>query len=64
MKVGDTIVAINGVRVRNSNQYFYLMDSANSPKIELGFWSGREYRSVVLELPEHRLGGAISDRHQ
>ena len=64
MKVGDTIVAINGVRVRNSTQYFCLMDGAKSSKIELGFWTGREDRSVVLDLPEHRIGGEISDRQR
>jgi hypothetical protein len=64
MKVGDVIVAINGVRVRNSKQYYYLLDSANSPRTEVGFCSGREYRSVVIDLPEKRIGATITDRRQ
>jgi tetratricopeptide (TPR) repeat protein len=61
MKQGDVIVAVNGVRARNSAQYRYLLDRAKSPRIQLAFWSTRNYRSVVVNLPERRLGVSISD---
>ena len=61
LKPGDIIVAINGVRVQKSQQYYYLLDAATSLKIEFGYWSGKDYQSVTIELPKHRLGATISD---
>ena len=61
LKAGDVIVAINGVRVYNKKQYFYLMDSGKSPEIQLGVWSEQKYRSVAVNLPERRLGVTIAD---
>lgn len=61
LKQGDVIVAINGVRVQNKKQYFYLMDGAKSPEVQLGVWSAQKYRSFAVNLPERRLGVTIAD---
>ncbi|MEY2563991.1 MAG: hypothetical protein QOH88_2184 [Verrucomicrobiota bacterium] len=61
LKNGDVIVTINGIRVRNQQQYRYLLQSAPSPTVQFGFWSPQNYRSVVINVPERRLGVSISD---
>lgn len=61
LQMGDIVVAINGVRIRNKGQYFYKMDSAPSPKIDLVVWSSRVYRAVTVNLPNRRLGVNISN---
>jgi tetratricopeptide (TPR) repeat protein len=61
LKKGDVIVTINGIRVRNEKQYRYLLQSAPSLMVQFGFWSPQKYRSVVINLPERRLGVTIAD---
>jgi tetratricopeptide (TPR) repeat protein len=56
---GDVIVGINGVRIKNKAQYYYQMDTAPSPKVDLTVWSHGSYCLATADLPDHRLGAQI-----
>jgi len=59
VRKGDIIVGINGVRIKNKAQYYYQMDTAPSPKVDLIVWSHGSYCLATADLPDHRLGAQI-----
>jgi tetratricopeptide (TPR) repeat protein len=61
MKQGDVIVAINGTRAHNFQQYTYLRDSLDSPELDLIVWQGGAYHEIRSSPPSHRFGADFGD---
>lgn len=56
LRIGDVIVAINGTRITNMNQYLMVIDSAPDSHIRFTAWNGHGYITAAADLPDHRLG--------
>lgn len=54
LKTGDVIVALNGDRVYDLDQYCYLRDQSKVPEMHFIFWNGREYKETKASPPQHR----------
>ena len=55
LKVGDVIVAIDGIRVRSDQQYLFLRDQAADQPMRLTVWNGSGYAEVGVNVPKRRL---------
>jgi tetratricopeptide (TPR) repeat protein len=53
---GDVIVALDGIRLHNFEQYSYLRQATNTPQMDLIVWQQRQYRQIQASPPEHRFG--------
>ena len=61
MKQGDVIVAINGTRVHNFQQYAAAREWDAEPMLSLIVWHGGKFISVVAAPPGHKFGVAFTD---
>jgi tetratricopeptide (TPR) repeat protein len=61
LKQGDVIVAIDGFRAHNLEQYNYVRDSQPSPELDLIVWQGDAYYEIQSSPPNHRFGVNIRD---
>jgi tetratricopeptide (TPR) repeat protein len=46
LKVGDVVVAIDGSRVHTQEQYVFVRELSNDPRMKLIVWSGAFYREM------------------
>lgn len=53
---GDIIVAAQGIRVLNFQQYSYARDSVTTPQLDLIVWQGNGYHEIHASPPRHRFG--------
>ncbi|MEZ0276879.1 MAG: hypothetical protein ACAH88_18360 [Roseimicrobium sp.] len=60
LKMGDIIVALDGVHVENFPQYDLVrsLKPATAP-LGLIIWDGAQYREVSAEVPDRRFGCAM-----
>jgi tetratricopeptide (TPR) repeat protein len=61
LHVGDVIVSVYGIRVRNYSQYDYARDISKSPDLDLIVWQDGGYHEIKASPPRHRFGGDFSD---
>ena len=61
LAAGDVIVAIGGVRVHNTLQYYYLRDSDDNPELDLIVWQDGKYKEIKTSPPRRRFGVNIVD---
>ena len=61
LKVGDIIVAIDGIRVRNYKQYACGREVSTTPEMDLIVWQGNGYHEIKASPPNHRFGGDFGD---
>jgi len=61
MKTGDVIVAVNGIRTHNSNQYDYGRDTGATNGMTLIVWQGNQYREIRASPPNNRFGVHLDD---
>jgi hypothetical protein len=61
MKTGDVIVAVNGIRVHNFDQYSYGRETSLAPEMTLIVWQGNQYREIKASPPNHRFGVDMGD---
>jgi tetratricopeptide (TPR) repeat protein len=61
MKPGNVIVAINGVCVHNFEQYCYVLESLDTPELDLIVWQGTAYHEIKSSPPNHRFGVDFGD---
>jgi tetratricopeptide (TPR) repeat protein len=61
LKVGDVIVAINGIRMHNFKQYSCGRDFNTGPEMDLIIWQGNRYNEIKASPPNHRFGGDFGD---
>jgi hypothetical protein len=54
LKSGNIIVATQGIRVQNFEQYDYARDSSENPELVLIVWQGNGYREIRASPPDHR----------
>ena len=64
LQIGDVIVAINGTRISNMDQYFFVIDSAADSHISFTAWNGHGYITATADLPDHRLGVDLYPLHR
>ena len=57
----NIVVAVNGYRVRNIQQFMLASDTKLDPAIEYTWWNGKTYKSGTVSLPDHRLKCSISN---
>lgn len=61
LKKGDVIVALDGVRVHNTDQYTYLRALGGTAELKLIVWvGGNMYRDVVANAPNRKFGVGIA----
>jgi tetratricopeptide (TPR) repeat protein len=56
LQEGDIIVALNGTRVDDFEQYCYVRESASAPELDLIVWRNNQYLEVKANPPDHRFG--------
>jgi tetratricopeptide (TPR) repeat protein len=61
LKLGDIIVAINGVRIHNFLQYNYERDLTEGPLLDLIVWQGNSYHEIKASPPDHLFGVDFPD---
>jgi tetratricopeptide (TPR) repeat protein len=61
LKVGDVIVAINGIRMHNFNQYSCGREFDATPEMNLIVWQGNRYNQIKASPPDHHFGGDFGD---
>jgi tetratricopeptide (TPR) repeat protein len=61
LKVGDVIVAIDGIRVHNFKQYNCGRDMSITPEMDLIVWQNNGYHEIKTNPPNHRFGGDFGD---
>jgi predicted metalloprotease with PDZ domain len=61
MKRGDIVVAVNGIRVHNFDQYSYGRETGSTPEMTLIVWQGNQYREIKASPPDHRFGVDMGD---
>ena len=61
LKVGDIIVAIDGIRIHNFKQYTCGREVSLSPEINLIVWQGNGYHEIKASPPNRRFGGDFGD---
>lgn len=61
LKIGDIIVAIDGVRVRTLAQYIYIHSSLQPPKLPIVIWDGENYRAIEAHLTDLRFGVTMQE---
>jgi hypothetical protein len=61
LKQGNVIVALNGIRVRNFEQYCYVRESLGTPELVLIVWQGHIYHEIKSSPPNHRFGVDFGD---
>jgi hypothetical protein len=64
MKTGDVIVALNGIRIHNVNQYGYGRKTATRPEMSLIVWQGDQYREIKASPPNHLFGVRLANYNQ
>jgi hypothetical protein len=58
---GDVLVALDGRRIRNKEQYYFFRDGSKDPNISYIVWRGGHYVQVAGNIPDRRLGGLIDN---
>jgi tetratricopeptide (TPR) repeat protein len=58
---GNIIVAINGVRIHNFDQYLYIRGLDTAPELHLIVWQANKYREITAAPPDHRFGVDMPD---
>jgi hypothetical protein len=61
MKTGDVIVAVNGLRAHNFDQYCYGRDAGKALEINLIVWQGSQYIEIKSSPPNHRFEVDMGD---
>jgi tetratricopeptide (TPR) repeat protein len=61
LKVGDVIVAAQGMRVHNMRQYTYARETRETAELDLIVWQGQGYREIKASPPHHRFGVNFGD---
>jgi len=61
MKAGNVIVAVNGIRVHNFDQYSCGRQMGNTLEMPLIVWQGDQYRELKASPPDHRFGNDMGD---
>ncbi|MGO8839236.1 MAG: hypothetical protein ACLQAH_19150 [Limisphaerales bacterium] len=61
MKTGDVVVAVNGTRTHNSDQYNYARDTGATNGMTLIVWQGNQYREIRASPPGNRFGVHLDD---
>ncbi len=56
LKQGDIIVALDGRRVYDLDQYLYVRDLKDTPELDLIAWQGAAYREAKASPPQRRFG--------
>jgi hypothetical protein len=56
LKKGDVIVALDGRKVYDLDQYLYVRDLKATPELDLIVWQGTAYREVKASPPQRRFG--------
>jgi tetratricopeptide (TPR) repeat protein len=64
MRPGDRVVAIDGKRVENFQQYLMLMSGSLDPSVHLIFQRGRGFQEIRCQLPDRRLQVDMRDSGQ
>jgi tetratricopeptide (TPR) repeat protein len=60
LKAGNVIVAVNGLRVHNFDQYCCGRDTGGA-ELTLIVWQGNQYRELKASPPDHRFGNDMGD---
>jgi hypothetical protein len=60
LQVGDVIVGVYGVRVRNLEQYLLARHFSLAPQIDLLVWRGTQYHTMKVSPPEHNFGAKFT----
>jgi hypothetical protein len=61
MQVGDILVAIDGLRLHNQAQYFFLRDGAIDPNISYLVWRKTKYIQIRGYVPNRQIRASIAD---
>lgn len=61
LNAGDVIVALDGTRTHNFNQYGYVRSVLTGPEMHLIVWQGNVYREVKASPPDHKFGVDFGD---
>ena len=61
LKVGDVIVAIDGIRMHNFKQYSCGREFNTAQEMNLIVWQGNRYNEIKASPPNHRFGGDFGD---
>ena len=61
MRVGDIFVAIDGYRIRNKLQYYFVRSLKRDPKVTYILWQANHYVEVTGNVPQRSLGVSIAD---
>jgi hypothetical protein len=61
MNQGDVIVALDGVRVHNFQQYDFERAGSADPVMDLIVWHGHAYHEAQASPPSHRFGVDFGD---
>jgi hypothetical protein len=61
LQLGDIIVACNGYKVSNLDQYEIVRELNEDPVLDLVVWSGNKYEELKPNLPGHRFHSDLSN---
>ena len=61
LKIGSVIVAFDGIRVHNFEQYSYVREASKTPEMNLIVWQDSHYLEVKASPPDHRFGAPFGD---
>ena len=58
---GDVIVALNGIRIHNKDQYLFAWVMSNEPELDLIIWQKNHYREIKASPPDRSFGANFTD---
>jgi tetratricopeptide (TPR) repeat protein len=58
---GDVLVAIDGQRIHNQKQYFFVRDGSTNPNISYIVWRNGKYLEIRANLPGRQIKATIED---
>jgi hypothetical protein len=61
LEPGDVLTAIDGQRIHNRKQYYFVRDASNDPNISYIIWRRGKYIEIKANLPGRKIIATIND---